>query len=119
MQVIAYERNDRDFFCPVTGQPVYNEEGEPVAPTFRAFWHAEVMDEPIIRDPDLQKAWDAYLAKVQAEDDLIDMQEFFGSMERKGWVAFEITTSGFACGPVWETVWTVLDLEWEDEAAWE
>jgi len=25
-------------------------------------------------------------------------------------VAFEITTKGMACGPVWSTNWTVLDL---------
>ena len=26
------------------------------------------------------------------------------------WVAFEVTSCGFACGPVSSTTWTVLDL---------
>ena len=45
----------------------------------------------------------------QRKDDL-DVAAFLESVEQPGWVAFEITTCGMACGPVWETTWTVLDL---------
>lgn len=117
MKIISIERDDRDFFCPVTGQPIYNEAGEPVAPSFRAFWHGEVLEEPTISDEGIQQAWDTYLDKVEAADGdgWIEMEEFLSSYERSGLVAFEITTRGFACGPIWETVWTVLDLEYHAE----
>jgi hypothetical protein len=35
---------------------------------------------------------------------------FLQSLDPPNWVAFEITTCGMACGPVWSTAWTVLDL---------
>ena len=66
--------------------------------------------EPLNLAPGLQPAWDAYLAKVEAEDGDLDVAAFLESVEQPGWVAFEITTCGMACGPVWETTWTVLDL---------
>jgi hypothetical protein len=37
MQIISYECWDYRLFCPVTGQPVFDEKMEPSAPTFRAF----------------------------------------------------------------------------------
>jgi len=47
---------------------------------------------------------------VEAEDGDLDVAAFLESVEQPGWVSFEITTCGMACGPVWETTWTVLDL---------
>ena len=42
------------------------------------------------------------------------MVGFLQSLDRPNWVAFEITTCGMACGPVWSTAWTVLDLSGEN-----
>jgi hypothetical protein len=127
MQIIVYERGDHNFFCPVTAQPVYNDLGEPMAPSFRAFWIDQVPEEPLIHDPDLQAAWDAYRDQWSDTEECIQPEDFLRSYERKGWVVFQITTGGFACGPVWETVWTILDLEyvpgegevWEEREPWQ
>ena len=40
MQIICYERQDHDFFCPVTGQPVYDDMGGSVAPRRWPFFRA-------------------------------------------------------------------------------
>ena len=92
------------------GKEVYKEEGGSNAATFRGGWHHEVPDEPLDLAPELQEAWAAYIAKVEAEEEDLDVAAFLQSVEQPGWVAFEITTCGMACGPVWETTWTVLDL---------
>lgn len=110
MQVIEIEREDNDFFCPVTGLPVFDQSGEPAAPTVRGLWVNEIVDEPFIWDEKLQQHWDEYLASLDEDEDVIDMPEFLAKVEAPGWVAFEITVFGFACGPVWSTSWTVLDL---------
>jgi len=110
MQLIRLEHGHWNFFCPVTGKEVYKEEGGSNAATFRGGWHHEVPDEPLDLAPELQEAWAAYTAKVEAAEEHLDVAAFLQSLEQPGWVAFEITTSSMACGPVWETTWTVLDL---------
>lgn len=35
MQLIQLERDDWNFFCPATGEPVFKETGEPNAATVR------------------------------------------------------------------------------------
>ena len=117
MQIVRYERWDRRLFCPVTGQPVFNEVMEPAVPTFRGLWIAEVIDEPTIAMPELQAAWTAYVAGVEAseEDEWLDADAFLGGFESDTLVAFCVTSCGIACGPVSETIWVVLDLGLEIE----
>jgi hypothetical protein len=92
MQLIQLERNDWNFFCPSTGQPVFKDTGEPNASTVRGFWCHEVPDEPELLCEELQ------------------VVAFLKSVDQPAWVAFEITSCGMACGPVCSTTWTVLDL---------
>ena len=110
MQVLRLEHGHWNFFCPATGREVYKEEGGINAETFRGGWHHEVPSEPIDLAPELKEAWDAYIAKVEEDDDMVNVAAFLESVDLPGWVAFEVSTSGMACGPVWETTWTVLDL---------
>jgi hypothetical protein len=59
---------------------------------------------------ELKPLWQAHLEEQKAADEGADVVRFLQSVERPNWVAFEITTCGMACGPVWSTAWTVLDL---------
>lgn len=106
MQLLRLEHGHWNFFCPVTGKEVYKEEGGTNADTFRGGWHHEVPSEPLNLAPELQEAWAAYTAKVEAEDESLDVAAFLESVEQPGWVAFEVST----CGIGSETTWTVLDL---------
>ena len=110
MQIIELERDDWNFFCPATGRPVFTEHGEPNTPALRGNWCHELPDEPMNLSEELQASWDAYLKNVEEADEDVDVVAFLGSVEQANWVAFEITTCGMACGPVWSTTWTVLDL---------
>lgn len=114
MQLIRLEHGHWSFFCPVTGAPVYTEEGGIGATTFRGGWHQEVPDEPLRLAPELEPLWEAYKTKVEAEDADLDVAAFLEGVEQPGWVAFEVNSFGMACGPVWETTWTVLDLSGKD-----
>jgi hypothetical protein len=46
MQVIELQRDDWNFFCPSTGERVFQESGEPNATTIRGIWFDEVPNEP-------------------------------------------------------------------------
>ena len=111
MQLIQLERNDWNFFCPTTGQPVFKDTGEPNASTVRGIWCHEVPDEPELLCEELQAQWAAHAAIQDAADESVDVVAFLKSVDQPGWVAFEITSCGMACGPVCNTTWTVLDLE--------
>lgn len=115
MQLITLEHGHWNFFCPVTGKEVYKEEGGVNAETFRGGWHQEVLNEPLELAEELQGPWQAYLDKIEEDDSDLDVAAFLESVEQPGWVAFEVNSFGVACGPVWETTWTVLDLSGKDD----
>jgi hypothetical protein len=110
MQIIELERDDWNFHCPATGRLVFSDDGEPNTPALRGSWCHEVPDEPMHLAEELQPLWQAHLEAQAAARDDADVVGFLRSLERPNWVAFEITTFGMACGPVWSTTWTVLDL---------
>jgi len=64
--------------------------------------------------PELQSAWNAYAIRIDEADGDLDVAAFLTEVDMPGWVAFEVNSFGMACGPVWETTWTVLDLSGKD-----
>jgi hypothetical protein len=110
MQIIELERNEGDFFCPSTGVKLFGEDGAPLSPAVRACWFSEEPSEPIHLDVDLLTQWEAHLEAQQAADDCPDVVTFLQGLQHPNWVAFEVNTFGMACGLVWNTTWTVLDL---------
>jgi hypothetical protein len=115
MQIIQLELDDWNFFCPLTGQRVFHDDGQPNAPTLRGGWCHEVPDQPVHLAEELKPLWQKYLAAQEAAEDMLDITAFLRSVELPNWVAFEITTRGMACGPVWSQEWTVLELNSPDE----
>ena len=116
MQVIRLERSDWQFFCPVTGEAVFQESGEPNAKSVRGVWVDADTSEALFITPQLEPAWEQHKKEREAIDEWPDLLEFLKSVDQSGWVAFEITTCGIACGPICTTTWTVLDLSDPDGA---
>lgn len=110
MQIIELERDNWNLHCLATGRLVFTEDGEPNTPALRGSWCHEVPEEPMHLAEKLQPLWQAHLEAQAAADEGADVVSFLRSVEIPIWVAFEITTYGMACGPVWSTAWTVLDL---------
>lgn len=110
MQLIELQRDDWNFFCPSTGEPVFKDTGEPNASSIRGLWFDELPSEPEVLADELRAAWAAHLAIQDAADDGVDIPAFLKSVDQPGWVVFAITSCGMACGPVCNTTWTVLDL---------
>jgi hypothetical protein len=117
MQLIQLERSDGNFFCPATGRPVYGEDGEPNTPAFRGSWCDDLPEDPLHLTEDLSLLWEAYLEAQEAISAPVDLVAFLRSVDQPNWVTFEISISGMACGPVWSTTWTVLDLTGQSSEA--
>lgn len=82
------------------------------AKSLRGFWVSEVLDEPVISDANLKKAWDNAVRESDGANSLI-LKKLLREYAAPNWCAFEVTTSGVACGPVSSTAWIILDLDVE------
>ena len=103
MQLIQLEREGWNFFCPSTGQPVFNETGEPNASSVRAVWCHEVPDEPQLLCTELKAQWAAHLAIQDAADEAVDVVAFLNSVDHPGWVAvLGIKVVGFLGALDWQ-----------------
>ena len=110
MQIVELALEHPNFFCPITGKRITGDEEYNRSPAQIGLFISEVPDDPEIYDPSLQSQWDAYLAKVEASDDFLSIADFLRGINNSGWVAFAITTSGIACGPVSSTAWYVFNV---------
>jgi len=106
-------------YCPSTDEVIfapYYDEINDDAKAFVAFWHGEVLDEPLIRDPKLEAAWEAIYQEWDAQEDpelgIWELVEkFLSDYENPDWIVYECTFYGMACGPVQTTVYYVVKAD--------
>lgn len=119
MQIVELELSHFNFYCPVTGEVITDEDAPPMnedAKSLMGFWIDEVLHEPIIKDKLLETDWKKYVKKFEKESDgdlpdYEDLRKFLSTYKSPTWVVFEITTSGFGHGFHSSTVWYIIDME--------
>jgi hypothetical protein len=121
MQLLNLELEHLNLFCPATGEEILSpEDVNESAKSLKAYWVDEVMYEPFIKDEALEQAWKVFIEKYEEEhDDLPDsgeIEDFLVNYPEPNWVIYKITTCGMACGPVWSTVWNIIDMNTVNEA---
>ncbi len=115
-------------YCPSTDDVIFapgDEEISEYAEAFIAYWHGEVLYEPVIRDEELKGAWNKLYENLKESDSFPDMWEivekFLTEYENNSWIIYECTFCGMACGPVSTTVYfvvnsdTVIEIDPENE----
>ena len=119
MQIITLELENLNLYSPSTGEVLcheetgYNEEAQ----SLMGYWVQEVMDDPFIKNPDLQQAWDRYMeqsdARLEADDEYPgpDVDEFLEQYDHPTWIAFRIETFGM----IGDVAWFVVEMEIADE----
>ena len=102
MQIITIELENLTLYSPSTGEVLcheetgYNEEAQ----SLMGYWVQEIMDEPFIKNPELEEAWTAYIeesdARLEADDEYPgpDVDEFLEQYDAPSWIAFRIETFG-------------------------
>lgn len=116
MQILDLELKHFNLYCPATGEVIL-EDCEPInedALALKGYWIDEVISEPFIKDDALQLAWENFIETYEAEHDDFpgyeEIEAFLVNYPEPNWVIYKITTHGMACGPVWSTVWHVVDM---------
>ena len=133
-QVSPSSSYDR-MYCPSTNEIIFApgyEEIRTNADAFIAYWHGDVLADPYITDSKLEADWKEYYEK-RTELSGIDLWElvekFLKDYNNPGWIVYECTFYGIACGPVRTLVYFVVkadtlieedpeceeDLEYKDE----
>ena len=115
MQIITLELENLNLYSPSTGEVLcheetgYNEEAQ----SLMGYWVQEIMDEPFIKNPSLQQAWDAYMeesdARLEADNEYFspDVDEFLEAFESPTWIAFRIQTFGI----IGDVAWFVVEMD--------
>lgn len=106
-------------YCPSTDEVIFAphyEEIEEDANAFVAYWHGEVLDEPMIKNHKLAQAWEKihkdWSEQEEPELDIWELVEkFLSDYENPDWIVYECTFYGMACGPVQTTVYYVVKAD--------
>jgi hypothetical protein len=115
MQIISIHSENLNLYSPSTGEVLCHEETgyNEDAQSLLGYWVQEVLYEPFIKNPDLQKAWDAYMeesdARMEADDEYPgpDVDEFLARYNHPSWLVFRIETAGM----IGDIAWFVIDME--------
>jgi hypothetical protein len=123
------EMHSGRMFCPSTNEEIFTlDDLVPIneqAKALIATWCSEYIDEPVFNHEGFRDNWESFLNKNKKQDVefmLSDfLYEFLVDYEESCWRVFEISTSGFACGPIYSTEWyvvladTIIEGNIEDE----
>lgn len=117
MQIVSLELNELRFYCPITGKAIVSpEECNNDVDSLLGYWVNEVIDEPFIKDKNLEEKYEAFIAKKEASDaDFCfysdTLEEFLQDFQAENHVTFKITTRWVDyVGPQSSTVYIVLDM---------
>ena len=115
MQIVRLQLDHSNFYCPVTGQLIVNDEVFQASPATVFTYIDEVGEfEHIL--PELNEIWEGVEAEADDDDFAIDLfEKFVEKIEDGAIVCFEITTFGMACGPVSSTVRIAINMNYCDE----
>ena len=117
MQIVQFERGNFDLFCPVSGQPMLDEDRQPCAASLRGCWSEWALDEPIGLCEELREPWQSHLARYGTTEGEEPIVSFLEALDRPDWVAFQITTYAEPMREMWFSTWYLLDLRddrWND-----
>ena len=113
MQIIELTLSHDNFYCPVTGHYIQGPEHFEPSPAMVAGWHSDIMDEPLTLSDTFAPAYNKFVEDLDEDDFVYDenLENFLKAIDAENLVCFKLNTSGIACGPVFSTVWFVIDFE--------
>ena len=113
MQNVKLCLDHLNFYCPVTGEPICNEEEGLMleSPALKGYWVNLTPDDPYYVSLQLTERWKDYLSSVH-EDDFPDAAEFLAVIDEPNWVTFECEYAGVSG----DTGWIVIDMNYDVNA---
>ncbi|MFN9602313.1 MAG: hypothetical protein ACK6A7_02565 [Planctomycetota bacterium] len=115
MQRVMLDLDHSNFYCPVTGKLIADDDSFEASPA-TVFTYVNEVGEFDTIAPELLAIWEQVEAETDEEDFDADPFEIFCQrIEDDSIVCFEITTHGFACGPVSSTVRIAINMNYCNE----
>jgi hypothetical protein len=114
MEIYSIDYSDYKMFNPITGEVIVEEECNDDAKSLKGYWMGGFLNEPIINDKALKTAWEAFVENFNKDNHGTPfcwnaLDKFLRVFDNPSWKAYEITSSGIACGPIGYTVVYVVD----------
>ena len=106
-------------YCPCTDETLLKPGHGGIRPEPDAIighWLDEEMNEPFLKNKDLQAAWEkCYNDYLDKEDDdlhpLDVLVGFLNDYNNPSWKVFQLNERGMACGPTFQTAWLVVPAD--------
>jgi hypothetical protein len=117
MQQLHFNDDTNSIFCPVTGQEIFGVDGLNEPESIIGYWHSWEYYEPVINNEELASKWEQYKqSQIVDEDEFSSfdfrIEQFIESLDDpENYLLISLEQSGFACGPVRETYWFLIDIE--------
>ena len=92
-------------FNPITGEVIVDEECRDEAKSLKGYWLCDHIDEPVINDDKLRTTWENFVENYNIDNrdtplSWDTLKIFVQEIDNPLWIAYEITSTGIACGPV-------------------
>lgn len=113
MEIYRLDSSNYKMLNPTSGEVIVDEECADNATSLIAYWFDDSIDNPVINNETLKTAWDAFVGNQDDGNFLYweDLIEFLETYDSPGWIGYEITSSGIACGPVSYTVVYIVEKD--------
>jgi len=115
MQTVELSLDHPFLFCPVTGQLIVNGEDSFESPAL-AFCYIPEIEEFNCIKPEIKEIYDKCVLLENIDNDIYAFDIFLEKMRTfENYVLFQITTQGFACGPISETIYYCFNMNYTSE----
>lgn len=115
MQIVELSLDHPFLFCPVTGQTIVDGEDAFESPALAFCYLTEIGEFNFIK-PEFQDIYDQCELLENDEEEIYALDLFLEKMKAYDkLVMFSITTHGFSCGPVSETIYYCFNMNYFPE----
>ncbi|MBN1131835.1 MAG: hypothetical protein JXR52_07160 [Bacteroidales bacterium] len=115
MEIKRIYSNNFRLYNPVTKEIIIDDGCNDDAKSLVGYWHTAFFEEPVLNGDALKSAWEEWVSRIEEEEEskvgFDDLDKFLEAYDHPGWKAYVIESSGIACGPVYDTLWMVVDKD--------
>jgi hypothetical protein len=116
MKICSFNYSNFKMFNPITGEVIVEEECRNDAKSLKGYWLCDLLDEPVINEDKLRTAWEDFMENYIKDNQGIPfswdaVEKFLENLDNPLWIAYEVTSTGIACGPVSFTDVFIVDKD--------
>jgi hypothetical protein len=116
MKTVAFELEQDQLFCPLTGVDVMQDTDNVLPSPAMKFAYLTEIEALITEDETLMTRFLKYEAENNDQDYHYAFSRLMEELKNKeNWLCMEVTTCGIACGPISSTNYFCFDMSYQAE----